>query len=151
MVPALGTEGRFLERGPSSAQPLVAVGIPHQGGTSAALSSLLRELCYPAVRRAFAPFEGRFADRRDAARASDLAATRCGELLLERRAPEQVAAYRARFGISASGMGPGFLSASGTLPGVAAWEGQLQTALLRELNLDSDEVRATAPPVGRIP
>ena len=105
--------------------PLVAVGlVPAGAGLDAALSSLVREMCYPAVRRAFGPFEGRFQDRIDASRASDLAATRCGELLLEEHAPDKVAVYRARFGLPRKGSGPSFLSTPGNLTGVAAWEGR---------------------------
>lgn len=149
--PALGMEGRFLERDPASpSRALVVVGVPEgEGGIDAALSSLVRELCYPAVRRAFEPFEGRLPNRMDQSRASDLAATRCAELLLEARAPEHLAAYRSRFGLPSGGMGRGFLSASGHLPDAAAWEAELDRALRRELNLDLDEVRAGARPVGR--
>lgn len=148
---ALGNEGRFLDRDPASpSRVLVAVGLPEgEGGLDAALSSLVRELCYPAVRRAFGPFEVRLPNRMDASRASDLAATRCGELLLEERAPEHVAAYRSRFDLPSGGMGRGFLSASGRVPGAAAWEGELDRALRRELHLDLDAVRAGARPVGR--
>lgn len=149
LVPALGREGRFLERGPLDPRPLVVVGIDGDGDPTAALSSLVRELCYPAVRRAFAPFEGRLRDRAGASRASDLTATRCGELLLERHAPARLVNYRARFGISTGGMGPGFLSASGAVPDAATWEGRLEEALLRELHLLTDGARTTIPPVGR--
>lgn len=150
-VPGLGPEGRFLERDPAGAPgPLVVLGVPEKdGGAAAALSSLVRELCYPVVRRAFASFEARLKDRVDASRASDLTATRCGELLLERRAPAQVPAYRARFGLPPQGNGRAFLSASGRLPGAAAWEGALDDALLRELKLEPDSGGAHAPPVRR--
>lgn len=151
VVPALGAEGRFLDRDPGgSAGPLVILGAPAGDETGAAtLSSLVRELCYPTVRRVFASFEARFDDRIEASRASDLTATRCGELLLERRAPAQVPAYRARFGLPARGMGRAFLSAFGHVPGAAAWEGDLERALLRELNLEPDGARLPAPPVRR--
>lgn len=149
LVPALGREGRFLERGPLGGRPLVVVGIEGDGDPTAALSSLTRELCYPAVRRAFAPFKDRIQDRKVASRASDLAATRCGEALLERHAPARLANYRVRFGIPTGGMGPGFLSASGAVPDAATWEGRLEEALLRELHLLTDEARTTIPPVGR--
>jgi len=150
-VEALGSEGRFLENHPTRpGHPLVAVGLGQgDAGLDAALSSLVREMCYPAVRRAFGPFEGRFQDRIDASRASDLAATRCGELLLQEHVPDKVAVYRARFGLPREGSGSGFLSTSGNLAGVAAWESQLDAALLRELNFDPDEARASARPVGR--
>ncbi|MGD8321063.1 MAG: hypothetical protein PVJ02_11420, partial [Gemmatimonadota bacterium] len=153
VVPALGAEGRFLDRNPAGTPgPLVVVGDPGEAaGTDAALSSLVRELCYPAVRRAFAPFEGRVSDRVAASRASDLTATRCGELLLEARAPAQVAAYRARFDLPPGGAGRAFLSASGDIPGAAAWEGTLEEALLRELNLDPDAAGVRTPSVGGNP
>jgi hypothetical protein len=135
---ALGREGRFLGQDPSSAgRVLLAVGLRTSADLDGALGSVVRELCYPAVRRALAPFESRFADRVDATRASDLVATRCGELLLEAHAPDRLPAYRARFGIAAQGPGVGFLTASGMVPGVAAWEGALDEALRRELNVVS--------------
>jgi len=151
IVPALGAEGRFLEQDPGGASgPLIALGMPQEGdGVAAVLSSLVRELCYPVVRRAFAPFEARLTDRVEASRASDLTATRCGELLLERRAPAQVPAYRARFDLPPGGSGRAFLSASGHVPGAEAWEGDLEDALLRELNLEPDVARLPAPPVRR--
>jgi len=129
---------------------VVALGQPTEDvSTDAVLSSLVRELCYPAVRRAMAPFEARLETRVEASRVSDLAATRCGELLLEQHAPTQVAAFRTRFGIPQSGTGRGFLSASGQVPGAAAIEDQLQAALSRELNIHQDGARADALPVGR--
>jgi hypothetical protein len=151
VVPALGAEGRFLDRDPGGAPgPLVALGMPENDAAApAVLSSLVRELCYPMVRRVFASFEARFSDRIEASRASDLTATRCGELLLEGRAPAQVPAYRARFGLPSQGMGRAFLSASGQVPGAAAWEGELEDALLRELNQVPNAARLPAPPVGR--
>jgi hypothetical protein len=151
VLPALGAEGRFLERDPSgSPGPLVALGSAVAAADpSPALGSLVRELCFPSVRRAFTAFEGRIRDRVDASRASDLAATRCGELVLESRLPLQVAAYRARFGLPAGGMGRAFLSAFGGIPGAAAWEGALEDALRRDLNLDMDAARASARPVRR--
>ncbi len=150
VVPALGAEGRFLERDPGGAAgPLLILGAPADDGTGAAtLSSLVRELCYPTVRRVFASFEARFDDRIGASRASDLTATRCGELLLEGRAPAQVPAYRARFGLPAGGMGRAFLSDFGHVPGAAAWEGDLERALLRELNLESNAARLPPRPSG---
>lgn len=153
LVPALGAEGRFLDRDPAApSRALVMVGAAEgPGGPDATLSSLLRELCYPAVRRAFQPFEARVPDRMDASRASDLAATRFGELLLETHAPQHVAAYRARFDLPPGGMGRRFLSASGRVPGAAAWESDLDRALRRELNLDLDAARVESRPVGRNP
>ena len=147
----LGVEGRFVPpSGPLARGPVVALSQSTDAvSVDAVLSSLVRELCFPAVRRAFGPFEARFRNRVEASRASDLAATRCGELLLEHHAPRQVAAFRARFGIPQSGTGPGFLSASGQVAGAAALEGQLEEALARELDIHRDGVRADAPPVAR--
>lgn len=140
VLPALSTEGRFLERSPDGDRPVVAVGgapgHTENTPTDEILSSVVRELCYPVVRRAFGPFEGRFDDRRSAARASDLTATRCGELLVERLLPEKVVVYRSRFGLAAQGTGAHFLSASGEFPGAAAWEARLDGALQRELNFE---------------
>ena len=147
----LGAEGRFVPAsGPLARGPVVALSMPTGEVTAdAVLSSLVRELCFPAVRRAFAPFEARFGTRVEASQVSDLAATRCGELLLEQHAPSQVAAYRARFGIPQSGSSRDFLSASGRIPDAAAFEGQLADAIERELNIHRDGVRADARPVGR--
>jgi len=151
VVPALGAEGRFLERDPvGTPGPVVALGVPADASDPAsALGSLVRELCFPAVRRGFAPFEGRVRDRVDASRASDLTATRCGELVLESRLPDRVTVYRARFGLPAGGMGRAFLSTFGQVPGAAAWEAELEQALRRDLNLDNDPARASARSVRR--
>jgi hypothetical protein len=151
VVAGLGPEGRFVPpSGPLARGPVVALGRPTGDvPVDAVLSSLVRELCYPAVRRAFAPFEARFRSRVEASRASDLAATRCGELLLEEHAPTQIAAYRTRFGLPQSGTRRGFLSASGRMAGAAAFEDRLEEALLRELNIHRDGARADALPVGR--
>jgi len=151
LAAGLGAEGRFVPpSGPLARGPVVALSQPTADiPVDAVLSSLVRELCYPAVRRAFLPFEARFGTRVEASRVSDLAATRCGELLLEQHAPTQVAAFRTRFGIPQSGTGRGFLSASGQSAGAAAFEGQLEEALTRELNIHQDGARADALPVGR--
>lgn len=151
LASGLGAEGRFVPAsGPLARGPVVALSMPTGEVTAdAVLSSLVRELCFPAVRRAFAPFEARFGSRVEASRVSDVAATRCGELLLEQHAPAQVAAYRARFGLPQSGSGRDFLSASGQVPGAAVFEGQLADALERELNIHRDGVRVDARPVGR--
>jgi len=151
LAAGLGAEGRFVPpSGPLARGPVVALSQPGRDVTvDDVLSSLVRELCYPAVRRAMAPFEGRLGTRVQASQVSDLAATRCGELLLEQHAPMQVAAFRTRFGIPQSGTGPGFLSASGQVAGAATFEGPLEEALTRELNIHQDGARADALPVGR--
>ena len=149
--PGLGIEGRYLGGDPTVGRPtIVALGAPSgDGAAHATLGSLVRELCYPAVRRAFGPFEGRVSDRVDATRVSDLAATRCGELLLEAQVPDRVAAYRVRFGLPSGGADQGFLTASGQVPGAAAFEAQLDAALRRELNLHTGDVGRKGSSVGR--
>ena len=60
-VPALGAEGRFVPGNRATGQGnIAAVGLPRgepDEVVSAALSSLVREICFTAVREAFAPFE----------------------------------------------------------------------------------------------
>jgi hypothetical protein len=86
-------------------------------------------------------------DRRVVSDVSDLAATRCAHLLLERHAEELLPSYRARFGAESSSSG--FLSAAGLPPGVAALERELDAALVRELHLNVSSDRADARPAGR--
>jgi hypothetical protein len=97
--PALGREGRFFQGDPTnSADNIVAVGVAGwEASPDRALSGVVRELCFPVVRRAFAEIEAQFDDRLEAARASDRAATRCGEMLLEAHAAHLLPAYREAF------------------------------------------------------
>jgi len=149
-VPALGAEGRFVPGNRATGQGnIAAVGLPRgEPGevVSAALSSLVREICFTAVREAFAPFEKRFRDRYQASRASDRAATRCGELLLESRAPERLAAYRARFDIPPGGGSGTLLEAPAGGSDAAALEAELNQALRRILSFDPDPGRTTVRP-----
>lgn len=98
-TPALGLEGRFFQGDPRSAgDNVVIIGLPSDDeGLDVALAPVVRELCFPAVRAAFQEVQSRYSDRVAASRASDAAATRCGELLLERELPEALPAYRTRF------------------------------------------------------
>ncbi|UCC24309.1 MAG: hypothetical protein JSU98_11300 [Gemmatimonadales bacterium] len=99
-TPALGLEGRFLHGDDSGGQTVVVIGLgPSNDDPDAILAPVVRELCYPAVRRAFEQLQSRYDDRMVASRASDAAATRCGELLLERYRPEALPSYRSRFGL----------------------------------------------------
>ncbi|HSG46807.1 MAG TPA: hypothetical protein VLA43_03215 [Longimicrobiales bacterium] len=130
-TPALGMEGRFFQGDPGkAADNVVIVGWPSgEKDLDGALSSVVREFCFPAVRAAFQELQSRYADRVAASRASDAAATRCGELLLEHRLPGALPAYRARFGLQGSPA-----SAWSSLPDPAegrAWD----HALMRALNL----------------
>ena len=73
--------------------------------------------------------ESRYPDRVSASRASEAAATRCGEMLLEAAPPETLSAYRRRFGLTGRSGSAWF-----TLPdqsATSAWE----SALRHELNL----------------
>jgi hypothetical protein len=144
VTPALGPEGRFLERDRS---PVVVVGATAGTEAGAVVGAVVRELCYPTVRRALGPYEAWFDDRATVSDVSDQAAARCGALLLGAHAPELMTAYQDRFGDAVAG--PAFLSAAGFAPGAAALEQQLDQALRRELALDSGSARATSGPAGR--
>ena len=144
LTPALGAEGRTLVNGDGA---LVVVGAA--GEPASVAGSILRELCFPAVRRALAPFETRLEDRYVASNVSEQSATRCGELLLEAHAPGYLESFRSRFGVITAGAG--FLSAAGFSAGVAALEREIEHALRRELHLDSDDGRLEDRPVGRQP
>ena len=131
VTPALGPEGRILRPEDGA---IVVVGALPDTDPGAVVGAVVRELCFPAVRRAIGPLEGWFDDRTMASDVSDQAATRCGALLLEEYAPGLMAAYQVRFGSSASRAA--FLSAAGFAPPAAAVERQLDQALRRELELD---------------
>lgn len=144
VTPALGPEGRILEREGGS---VVVVGATAGTEASAVVGAVVRELCFPTVRRALGPYEAWFDDRTMVSDVSDQAATRCGSLLLSARAPELVDAYQDRFGSTASEAA--FLSAAGFPPGAAALEQQLDRALRRELELEEGSRRAQSGPAGR--
>lgn len=95
----VGLEGRFYRGSPTDpSDNVVVVGMGSE--PDAALSGLVRELCFAVVRSAFEEIGDRFDDRSVAARESDHAATRCGALVVERYAPDALPGYRARFGAS---------------------------------------------------
>jgi hypothetical protein len=91
--PALGPDGRFWQD-PSDTREgnRVAVWLPPDRPADAAFFAV-RELCYPAVRRAL-PEAAMPADRARAEDLSGRAAVRCGEMLMRRFAPGMVEAYR---------------------------------------------------------
>ena len=144
VTPALGPEGRFLS---TARGPIVVVGPGESVEPSAVLGAVIRELCYPAVRRVLTPYEARFQDRRTVSDVSDRAATRCGEMLVETHRPEWLTDYRVRFSLDPSGAG--FLSTHGFTPGVAVLERELDDALRRELHLNDGSVRGEPRPAGR--
>ena len=98
-VPSLGSEGRFFSANPMRADDnLVAVGLPtSDSDLDVAVAAAVREMCFPIVRVAFSDLGHLFPDRDEASRASDRAATYCGEWLLREHAPELLGAYRSRF------------------------------------------------------
>jgi hypothetical protein len=96
-VPGLGTDGRFLA-GSSQAPALVAVQLPRDPTHAEdAAFFAVRELCYPAVRRALATLDLPSADRVAAEALSGRAAVRCGAQLLDQADSALGAAYRGAF------------------------------------------------------
>ena len=108
-------------------QALVMVGVRPDEPASAAVGAVVRELCYPAVRRAVAPYETGFDDRATLSDVSDLLATRCGARVVANVRPEWLDAYTTRFGDR--GIGTDFLSAAGYPPDVTVLERTLDQAL----------------------
>jgi hypothetical protein len=99
VTPPLGPEGRIFEGDPGNrADNLIAVRADVvQGAPNATLHSVVREACYPVVRRVMNNLASARQDRVSAERASSRAAVRCGAILLEQRAPELVEEYRRSF------------------------------------------------------
>lgn len=96
-VPGLGSDGRFLA-GSSQSPALVAVQLPRDTAhADDAAFFVVRELCYPAVRRALAALDVPSADRVAAEALSGRAAVRCGAELLDQGDSALGAAYRAAF------------------------------------------------------
>jgi hypothetical protein len=96
-VPGLGTDGRFLA-GSSQSPALVAVQLPRDSAHAEdAAFFAVRELCYPAVRRALARLDVTSTDRVAAEALSGRAAVRCGAQLLDQSDPALGAAYREAF------------------------------------------------------
>ena len=109
-VPGLGTDGRFLA-GSSQSPTLVAVQLPRDSAHAEdAAFFAVRELCYPAVRRALATLDVPSADRVAAEALSGRAAVRCGAQLLDQSDSALATAYRDAF-LRASGS-PGSFEAT---------------------------------------
>lgn len=134
VTPALGMEGRYLDSGSGR---VVAIGATSESDPRAVAGAVLRELCYPVVRRVVAPYERRIGDRERLSTMSHHVATRCGARLLRAHAPDYLPAYQTRFGSSASDAG--FLSVPGLGPDTATLMREMDRALTRALNLDGDE------------
>lgn len=102
VTPTLAGEGRFFQGDPENeADNAMIVGQDTwTTPPDLTLARVVRELCFPAVRSAFARADVQFATRVAANRASDNAAIRCGEMLLEAQAPHLVASYRAAFPVN---------------------------------------------------
>ena len=136
LSPAIGTEGRVLARG--GRPTLVALGWHPNQTPHHLLTGLVRELCFPVVRRLVDPIESRLGDRRTATAVSERVATRCAELLLSEHLPHHLPALYARMDVAPTGLGPSFLSKSGFRPGIAILERELEARLRDELNLIPD-------------
>jgi hypothetical protein len=97
--PQVGLEGRIFSGSPADrTDNLVVVHLPAVGEpTDAALHYAVREMCFPAARAAMQAAGPLPSDRLAASARSTRAAVRCGELLLERLAPAEVAGYRRSF------------------------------------------------------
>jgi hypothetical protein len=97
VVEALGAEGRSLSGDPSDPRDnLIAVGGGVGDGPPRLLDFVVRELCFPAVRRAHDA--ATLTSRGDAAvRLNSVAGVRCGDMLLARVHPGSVAGYRSAF------------------------------------------------------
>ncbi|MBT8478891.1 MAG: hypothetical protein KJO06_08245 [Gemmatimonadetes bacterium] len=97
--PQVGLEGRVFSGSPGDrTDNLVVVHLPAPGEPlDAALHYAVRELCFPAARVAMDAAGPMPADRLSASARSTRAAVRCGDLLLERVASDEAAAYRSSF------------------------------------------------------
>lgn len=97
--PQVGLEGRVFAGSPADrTDNLVVVHLPAPGELlDAALHYAVREMCFPSARAAMEAAGPMPADRMAASARSTRAAVRCGELLLERLAPEEASAYRTSF------------------------------------------------------
>ena len=95
LTATLGSEGRFSEGDPSNPSDNLAV--VRDAAEADVIVAVLREICYPAVRRAIARAGASFPDRVTATRISDLAATRCGAWLAARVAADIAVRYEERF------------------------------------------------------
>ena len=95
--PALGAEGRIFQGDPGNpVDNVVAVGFLDGGTPDAELYAVVRELCFPVVRRAI-EVVGVSGDRVAAERSSSRAAVRCGALILEQYLPSAADGYRRSF------------------------------------------------------
>ncbi|MGB5527207.1 MAG: hypothetical protein WBN79_10135 [Gemmatimonadota bacterium] len=97
--PQVGLEGRVFSGSPADrTDNLVVVHFPPRGDRlEATLHYAVRELCFPAARLAMDAAGPMPTDRLAASARSTRAAVRCGDLLLERVAPGEAAAYRRSF------------------------------------------------------
>ena len=109
LVAPLGPDGRLFEGDPrSSNDNVLAVALPRNPPDAVAF--VVRELCYPAVRRALLSARRTETDRIRSERTSGVAAVRCGALLLARYAPGMVSRYEAVW-VEASGRARPFTDA----------------------------------------
>jgi len=97
--PVLGAEGRIFEGDPRQRDDnLVVVGFPlGSADLDAVLANVVRELSFPILRRVLNTNTTAGRDPEEAEAESSLAAVRCGAFMLQRYAPDQVAAYQHSF------------------------------------------------------
>ena len=96
LSPPVGPEGRVFAGDPGNRHDnVVVVGIASEdSGADEPLFAAVREICFPAVRRALDRVELEFSSRAQGDETSSWAAVRCGEALLERYLPERLSSYR---------------------------------------------------------
>ena len=96
---ALGSDGRIFEGDPRNrGDNIIAVRFsPASAQLDATLHSVVREMCFPLVRRVLRRYIANRPDRVSAERENSRSAVRCGALLLERAAPERLVDYRKSF------------------------------------------------------
>jgi len=112
VVASLGPEGRFFPGSPRERNDkIVAVGLPAGVDAEGILFESVRELCFPAVRRAVPLPES---ERASGERSSSHAAVRCGDLVMARYLPARRDAYR-QFWLALTGA-PGGVSLESAFP-----------------------------------
>ena len=98
IIPALGRDGRVFRGDPDNpTDNIVAVGELAEHGLEASLHAAVRKLCFPLVGRALQAAQVPLTDRVAGSRLSGRMAVRCGEMLLDRYAPELTRAFRRTF------------------------------------------------------
>ncbi len=135
--PALGPEGRVFLGDPTDAgDNLVAVGLPADlQDPRRVLFAVVRELCFPIASRQVAEHGVPGKDRVTAERWASRAAVRCGDMLLQARAPDLAPAYRETY-VRAARLDPSRVTFENAFP----VDAQLLRKLRRELRIPEEGV-----------